>query len=858
MSKLVKKRYTREQLERLTTLQLRDICFEEKLAKGIANRLDKEEYIATILRFRGANEDFIIKKYNPVGYERLKNFIKTNAKGEQIQKQPIANPAQITVYKTLAIEPRDAYKVQTQNKELAETNVLLVDENYELCGIFHLLQKEDDKKSLYLCKSAKMPIEVKSNKNYRLLYFMPDESESLFEIYNGKKATTHPIRYFQVPLSNLEVKELETSRETLAIDFGTSNTTAGIYLSRENSNHFSQHDILNGNLKVDDINYVMFENIASEKKEWTELLPTVVGVKNCANPQKINYQYGYEVIRHDNLTGGNDLSSTFYEIKRWVNNYTELIELNDHKGNIATEQRGQIIANYIKYVIKHAEQQFKCRFKKLHISSPVKMKKQFIEMFKGLLQGYKFEEEQALDEGFAVLYNTISNQIITNTFEDGEEYKALIIDCGGGTTDLSSCTFTIEESKLNYHIKVNTTYENGDTNFGGNNLTYRIMQYIKILITNNYLNPDKKINDSDVMEVLVGDVYRFLDENGKEALYAKLEAKYQKCEKYLPTGYNNYLNKTNKEYMRVKANYHTLWRLANEIKQRFFEDTGRIILNLSKTKLNALTGFRLSIINNKKELEYIYKLPDVRVTLPAISGLIKGDIYAIIKQFLEKMYQQDELQEYSIIKMTGQSCRIDLFRDAIKEFIPGRQIDFRQKENHILDLKLSCLNGVLKYLYAKKTGMIRATIENKTPITPYSIYAYTHKQEKEILLTSSKLITQSSGFISKHRNTKEMIFYLEDIEKQTQATYLFINDEDNYHKTSYENIITKHGAYINQDDIDTIEDDEVKFFIYATDEQWGFNVLPIMRINSELKMQPEQYFPFENEQWELNFFDGKK
>jgi len=857
--KKTKTRYTRAQLERLTTLQLRDICFKEKIVKGIANLLDREAFISAILRFRGANEDFLIKHHNPTGYDRLKTFIQANIGDEKIPKKSIANPAKLTVYRSLAIEPRDAYKVLTEDAELAETNVLLVDEHYSLCGIFHLLQNDTQKDALYLCMSAEIPIEVTNNKNYRLLYFKPEDSEYLFEIYTGENLRMRPVNYYQIPLQNLEVRELETSRETLAIDFGTSNTTAGIYLSSESSNHFSQHDILNGRLKVNEINYVMFENIASEQKEWTPLLPTVVGVENCGISEDVKFQYGYEVIRHDNLTGGNDLSSTFYEIKRWVNSFLETEEVSDHKGNIAKVKRGDMIANYIRYVIKHAEQQFKCRFKHLHISSPVKLKKQFIAMFSDILPNYTFEEKDALDEGVAVLYNTIAGQINNATFENGAFYKALIIDCGGGTTDLSSCIFTIEENRLNYKIEVNTTYENGDTNFGGNNLTYRLMQYLKILMTNYYVNKSKNhaINYSDVMEVLIGDVYRYLDEHGKDALYEKLEEKYEACEQFLPTKYNQYLNKSNREYMLVKANYHTLWRLANEVKQHFFEDVGLMQLNLSKAKLHALTGFKLSV-NDGGTLEYVYKIPDVNVTLPEIRGLIKGDIYDIIKKFLEELYNRDELQEFSIIKMTGQSCRIDLFRDSIKEFIPGRQIEFRQKENHILDLKLSCLNGVLKYLHAKKTGMIRAVIENSTPITPYTIFAYTHKNEKEILLTSSEVMTQSSGFISKHRHIEEMVFYLEDASGEVQTTYLYLNEAQTYVSTNYEAFLEKYGAYIRQADMDTIEEDEVKFFVYGTADSWGFNVLPVVRTRGELEIGREHYFPFENEQWELNFFDGEK
>ncbi len=95
-------------------------------------------------------------------------------------------------------------------------------------------------------------------------------------------------------------------------------------------------------------------------------------------------------------------------------------------------------------------------------------------MFQQLLPEYTIETDHALDEGMAVLYNTIANQIEKNQFLDNEEYHALVIDCGGGTTDLSSCRFQIRDNRISYKLDIQTTYENGETNFGGNNITYRI------------------------------------------------------------------------------------------------------------------------------------------------------------------------------------------------------------------------------------------------------------------------------------------------------------------------------------------------------------------------------------------------
>ena len=67
------------------------------------------------------------------------------------------------------------------------------------------------------------------------------------------------------------------------------------------------------------------------------------------------------------------------------------------------------------------------------------------------------------------------------------------------------------------------------------------------------------------------------------------------------------------------------------------------------------------------------------------------------------MYEEELLEEYSIIKLTGQSCKIAIFRDAIKEFVPGRTIQFKRRSGDLtrdFELKMACVDGALQYLKA--------------------------------------------------------------------------------------------------------------------------------------------------------------
>lgn len=62
-------------------------------------------------------------------------------------------------------------------------------------------------------------------------------------------------------------------------------------------------------------------------------------------------------------------------------------------------------------------------------------------------------------------------------------------------------------------------------NFGGNNLTYRIMQFMKVVFAEYYATGGR-YSDTDI-DMLIGipggDLYRHVDEFGIDAVYEKLE-----------------------------------------------------------------------------------------------------------------------------------------------------------------------------------------------------------------------------------------------------------------------------------------------------------------------------------------------
>ncbi|WP_064202730.1 hypothetical protein [Brevibacillus brevis] len=863
--------YTRDELMEMTTFQLRNICYKEKLVGSVVNNLDREGLLHTILRFRGAEENLLIESTVPGGVERLEavlhKYLNTPMPGVDV----IKIPAKMCLYMGLAIGRLDNYHVES-SKGLSESNVLLVNDHMELCGILHLRKDKDDKRAghftLHACQDAQLRKTV--NQNYSLLFFRKQDSEYLYKAYHQD----HPLppvnlHYYKVPVTDLEIRELEETDAILAIDFGTSSTTAGAFLDHKYVRSPSSNDLLNGRIRLNAINYVSFPDTTQKNEEWIEVLPTAVSVADCSSPHDVRFHIGYEALRHMKKNGYSTNATVFQGIKRWVNSYHKVEEVMDSQGNTATVKRSDILRQYLLHVIQMAEHQFKCRFRHLHITSPVKLKTQFLEMFTEILPEYRIESEHALDEGMAVLFNTIADQIDKNSFLDGETYQALVIDCGGGTTDLSSCHFRIEDGHISYRIDIDTTYENGDTNFGGNNITYRIMQFMKIVFAD-YYGKGRQVTDIDqIIDIPGSEIFRYVDEYGVDSIYERFEARYREAEAILPTRYKEYENKSRDEYQRVRNNFHFLWDLADHMKKEFFRQTG-ILRNrfTSDTenrqepdlKLTAVERWVLSIREDGRFRD-VFDFPDVVFNAKEINHLIKADIYEILRVFLDDFYQQGRLADFSIIKLTGQSCRIDVFREALKEFVPGRSIEFRQKSEDagkVPDLKLSCLRGALRYQSAKKAGFIEAQITNHAPIVPYSVTAFTHNKQERVLIHSQEKLSLVHGSISRPYGVGEVEFYLKENDGQLRQRYLYMDEPAQYKTVLYEDIASKYGTHIPQDETDSIQNGESKYFVFASGSEWGFHVVPVARLNEQLALGKKVFFAFESDLSELDFFDGMK
>lgn len=821
--------YRLESLNGMTTYQLREICRKERLVVPMGARLEREELIRFIMRYRGIREYRHITDYVEGGMEALQEFLqKVELKPEAGAKIDV--PAHLVLYEEEGIELTDHYEV-TGNDGLYEGNLLLVDEKMQIYTCLYL--KKIEGKGFFLLKGKHVPVLKADGHRYSLLYFKREEiSELLYDLYHGEQVSIpRQVSCIRTPLLAVDVKVSEETPLPLIIDFGSSNTTLGMY-SDEGETRIVR---------------VSVQEEGSYRE--SELIPSIIGVTGMAEDGSPVYCFGYEAKQMAGQAYQDEDCPVFYDIKRWVSASERTQQVITSDGVKLQIQRSQMLKVFLHYLIDTAQQQFKCRFKSLRLLVPVRQKQRFEALFQELLPEY--DVECTLDEGMAVLFHSINELIKSKRYEDGAWYQALIMDCGGGTTDLTSGRFRIRNNRISYEVDLETGYENGNTNFGGNNLTFRILQLLKLKL----------------LDALGYSQFRFQPEvtAGESRIYEQLERLYEAAEELLPTRFAEYELRGREEYFRVKNNYYYLFATAEMIKESFFQKSFQYELRVGTdqgmsagaTDADVLMDkWRISVRENGR-LASLRKEFSVLFYLYEIENLLRPDVYGLMNRFLERLFVRGELAEYGMLKLTGQSCKSSLFTEALKEYVPGRLIRNEREGEHGSALKLCCLEGAISFFKNRKLGYMKINQGYRVNALPYEVMAYTHENKEKILVHSLRK-GQDIGYISRFKIGEQLDLYLHDEQGRKLKAYHFTYDVAEFVQVTQEDFNEKYAGTVIQEETDTILEGEIKFFVWPSKEKWGFIVLPVLRENELLRQGEETFFAFEDDTWEENFFDGRK
>ena len=247
----------------------------------------------------------------------------------------------------------------------------------------------------------------------------------------------------------------------------------------------------------------------------------------------------------------------------------------------------------------------------------------------------------------------------------------------------------------------------------------------------------------------------------------------------------------------------------------------------------------------------------VRLYLHEIEELLRPEIYGLMERFLDSKFEKGQLAEYEMIKLTGQSCKSRLFVEALKQYVPGKRIQGIRRDEAGTELKMCCLEGALAYFMNCRLGYMKVNELYRVGSLPYEIMAYTHENREKILIKSLDA-ENHIGYISRFHIGNQLDLYLHDEQGKRLRTYYFAYDTSRFEKTTQKEIDEAYAGTVIQEETDIIVEGEMKFFVWVSKERWGFVVLPVLRDGEILYKGEETFFDFEDDTWELNFFDGRK
>lgn len=655
----------------------------------------------------------------------------------------------------------------------------------------------------------------------------------------------------------IEIKDLKLFNGTLCIDLGTSNTALGTYFPDLPENEAIKLvkfvDVLDGNIEK-------------------ETIPTVIYIEDCSDANNIIYKFGYEAKKTIKEKDYNFKNTIFYEIKKWLLNIEQEEEITDGNLNKVTIKRKDMLKAYLEYLLKEASNQFQYKFKKLHFSTPITLKNKYISSLKKILDNYEImDSDESIDEGVAVIYDEIYSDISELDSSDEEitsDDKAMTIDIGGGTTDVVSSTYSLTNEEAGTKLIINTYPENSNSHFGGNNITYRIFQYLKIKIAK-YLEDEQIAEKIDIDKLIPeskADILENIDkEKSTEKIYKTFEEEYKKASEILPTNFKSNTNFiTNKNKNLLKRNFYLLWEAAEIIKVEFFKKTEIYLITFDDEdkeskiiKIPNLDNLLFSIVKNNS-LETIQKVPQISIGINEIQKLIYGDIYKLLKDILED--KEDIINDYRKVKLSGQTCNITLFQELLKEFIAGKYLrkyssSSSNSNSSYAKLKLNCIRGSIRYTADIDKGITIPEIYKEK--APLKNTVTINRLNEEVVLSKEKSIIQL--FEEKATTLQMKIYDWENKFIKTEVYNLSSEKEGRIYRDS--DIENKMSDYYEQVDeqLRKISSPEIRVVLFAPNRNAdGFDIIELYKTsNNEFKFINKKSFSFEKNIDTSNFFNGE-
>lgn len=797
-------RYTLEELKNMGTFLLRDICVQEKIMTRQAGidpqRLKREDLIELLYRYRGRKEETLIDGFPEESVQLLKEL----AKSASLVAEELKIPQKLEIIKDIPLM-EDQEILISHGFSGQHFLGLLTDSKGEILAVLEV-------KNRFLTLSPKRTspdLTVGVHKDLWFLLFNGASSLEASQVYSRQRCDLSASRGLvaaKARLPVLTVVEAEEAKEPLVIDFGAGYTSAAAG---------SQEGILP----------VSFTG-------GSLVCPTKAAVERCSG-QEISFRFGYDALRLIKHNGYGSSMTFLHNLKLYLFEERK-IELCDQDGNGGCISSDLVLKEFFTYIISLAKAEHRQYYTRLCFLLPEKRGQLALERLKEILPEYQVESGQS--ESANSVYQKIVEQIEDQP--EGELSRVLAFHCGAGSSSLVACEYDTENTNVAYRVRMDQQYLNGDSGFGGNHLTCLIYKYLKIKIL-----WELKGRTEPILDDMFSEAYTFVDEyGGTKEVYERFHGLYEEAEQMIPTKFGKL-----EEIMAIKKqNFYRLWFLAEGLKEVFFSEEPISVIRLPERFMELCA---VNVVYPDKIREY--KL-DFLVDKAEIEMVLAPEIYRIVKGFIEPLCDLSGILTGYQIKFTGLSCKIPVFRDALREFTVGRRA--RRGSAGLLDLKLKAMEGAILREQLIKSGKIVPEIRKKPDEISYTVTVKTHDNAVLEIVSRSREEGRVFGCIRRHMATKTVEFSICDLSGNLVRKRELFLDITRFSKTGYDLLFEAYPFLREiQGEIDSIEEEEIRIFVFR-EENWDFSALAVARKEGCLWTDQVKRFLFDDEG--ADYFNG--
>lgn len=799
------KRYTLDELQCMGTFLLRDICVREKIMTQRAGidpqNLNREALIELLYRYRGRKEETLTEDFPEESVLLLKELLSKTS----LAAEPLVIPYKLELTKEVPLLKDQEVRLQ-HGFSGSYLLGLLTDSQGEIWAVAEVI----DNCITLSPKRMRKDLEPGTYQQLEFLLFNAASSLRVMEVYNTQKCDPSASRGLvasKAPLPILTVWEAEEAKEPLVIDFGAANTC----VSSEAADKILNVSFLGGG----------------------GLCPSVAAVWRC-NKEGAAFRFGHEALKIIKRDGYGSSMTFLHNLKLYL--YKErTLNLCDCEGNAVSVSSDLVLKEFFEYVICLARAEHRRSYSKLAFLLPEKRGRLALKRLQEILPEY-----QVISAGTESL-NSVYLRVAENIEDQPEDNieKELAFHCGGGSSSLVSCGYTIENTNVAYRVRLKERYINGDCGFGGNDLTYLILKYLKIKVMWELKGFTEPVLDEPFTEA-----YSYVDEyGGTKEIYHKFNLLYEEANEVVPTDFDRL-----EETASVKRqNFYRLWFLAEGLKKAFFSDQPVSVIRLPDR------FFDLCAVNAVYPEGIKDYLLDFQVDKEELQLLLAPEIYRLVKSFIEPLCEESGILTGYRIKFTGLSCRIPIFRDALREFTVGRRA--RAGKGNPLGLKLGAAKGAVLREQMLKSGRIIPKITREADQVSYTVAVETHDGFTRQIVSGKQEEGSVFGYVSRHIATRVVDFSICDAFGNLVRTRKLDLDIRGFVKTGYDLLFETYPFLREvQGDIDSIDDDEIRLFVFR-DEGWDFSVLPVARRAESLWTCEVRRFLFDDES--ADYFCGR-